>query len=89
MSRLHDPSTEQIKRKLRTPQPRNPVTSHAGVASVGASGAKPRQHDCNGDCASPDNDALNAALDGGPARGVPHKQPSNGELVAAGVITPQ
>jgi hypothetical protein len=88
MSRLHDKSTEAIKRKLVTPQPRNPVTSHAGVASVGSPGAKPRQHDCDGDCAGPDNDALNAQLAQSSAP-TPRKQPSNGELVAAGIITPQ
>jgi hypothetical protein len=43
MTMRHDRSTEQIKRKLRTPQERNPVTAHAGVASVGASGTKPTQ----------------------------------------------
>lgn len=39
----HDRSTEAIKRKLVTPQERNPVTAHEGVASVGASGTKPTQ----------------------------------------------
>ncbi len=88
MGMLHDPSTEQIKAKLKTPRDPRVVTSHAGVASVNTDGgAKPRQHDCDGDCAGPDNDALNAALDGAPARGVPQKQPTPGQLVAAGVIT--
>ncbi len=43
MAMLHDKSTEQIKRRLKTPQNRDPVTAHAGVASVGAVGAKPTQ----------------------------------------------
>ncbi len=65
MGRLHDPSTEQIKRKLKTPQPRDPVTAHAGVASVGASGAKPRAHDCD-DCGpnAAANEAFNQAAQG-------------------------
>ncbi len=36
---------------------RNPVTSHAGVASVGVGGAPPREHDC-ADCG--DNANANA-----------------------------
>ncbi len=85
MSRLHDRSTEQIKRSLRTPQPRNVTTSHAGVASVGATGVKPRQHDCDGDCTG-----LNAETNAKMTRAsspVPSVQPTPGQLVAAGVIT--
>jgi hypothetical protein len=52
----HDPSTEQIKAKLKTPPPRHPVASHEGVASVGAPGIKPTQHPC--DCGP--NAAANA-----------------------------
>lgn len=52
MGMLHDPSTEQIKRKLATPRSRKVVEAHAGVASVNTDGGtKPRQHDCAGDCA--------------------------------------
>jgi hypothetical protein len=88
MGRLHDPSTEQIKRKLKTPQSRNPVTSHAGVASVGASGVPPRQHDCADDCGSNGNAATNAALLRA-AGSTPREQPTPGQLVGAGIITEQ
>ena len=57
MSMLHDKSTEAIKRKLKTPRSPDVTTAHAGVASVGASGAKPRAHDC-ADCGP--NSAANA-----------------------------
>jgi hypothetical protein len=44
MGMLHDKSTEQIKRRLKTPQSRYPVQAHAGVASVATDGgAKPTQ----------------------------------------------
>jgi len=52
VGRLHDPSTEAIKRKLRTPRLRGVVEAHAGVASVNTDGGvAPRQHDCVGNCA--------------------------------------
>lgn len=63
MGRLHDPSTENIKRKLRTPQPRNPVTDHVRVASVGAAGAKPTQPK-TGDGNTAVNEAFNQAAKG-------------------------
>jgi len=55
---LHDKSTEAIKRKLRTPQERYPVTAHEGVASVATvGGAKPMQPKLDGG-----NTAVNAAF---------------------------
>lgn len=48
MGMLHDKSTEAIKRRLKTPQERNPVAAHADVASVGATGAKPTQPKTDG-----------------------------------------
>lgn len=80
MSRLHDRSTEQIKRKLRTPQPRNPVTSHVGVASVGASGTQPTQHNC--DCGP--NAAANAAFNAGTVGTRETTDPA--KLIGAGII---
>jgi hypothetical protein len=65
---LHDKSTEAIKRKLRTPQPRDPVTAHEGVASVGASGTKPTQpRTDDGNTAA--NEAFNQATKGPRERG--------------------
>ena len=62
MGRLHDPSTEQIKRKLATPRDSKVVTAHAGVASVNTDGGiAPRQPDVAGDH-SATNAATNAAL---------------------------
>ena len=56
MGMLHDRSTEEIKRKLKTPQSRDVVQAHDGIASVNTDGgAKPRAHDC-ADCA-PNSDA--------------------------------
>ena len=76
----HDPSTEQIKTKLTTPQPRFPVRAHAGVQSVATdSGVKPRQHDCDGDCVGPDNAATNEAM-AQTGRAAPRTQPTPGEL---------
>jgi len=61
---LHDKSTEQIKRRLKTPQERNPVAAHAGVASVGATGSKPTQHNCDCGPNAAANDAFNKATKG-------------------------
>lgn len=85
MGRLHDPSTEQIKRKLKTPQERYPVTSHAGVASVATDGgSKPRAHDCD-DCGP--NAAANAKFNAGTVG--PRETTDAAKLIAAGIITPQ
>lgn len=81
MSRLHDRSTEAIKRSLRTSQPRNVTTSHAGVASVGATGAKPRAHDCD-DCGP--NAAANAAFNAGTVGARETTDPA--KLIGAGII---
>ena len=88
MGRLHDPSTEQIKRKLTTPRSRNVVEAHAGVASVATDGGiAPRQPDCAGEhCAA--NAATNAAL-AHAGRATPHKQVTPGEMVAAGLTGSQ
>jgi hypothetical protein len=83
----HDPSTEAIKEKLATPQNRNPVTAHAGRASVGASGVKPTQHQLTGDNVAA-NAKTNAALLRAGSQ-TPRQQPTPGELVGAGIITPQ
>ncbi len=50
----HDESTERIRDALHGKQPRYPVTAHAGVASVGVDGVKPRAHDCGADCSNAD-----------------------------------
>lgn len=60
----HDRSTEAIKNKLRTPPSRDPVTAHAGVASVGASGAKPTQHNCDCGPNAAANDKFNETAKG-------------------------
>lgn len=59
----HDRSTEAIKAKLATPQERNPVAAHAGVASVGATGTKPTQPKTN-DGNSAVNKTFNEAAKG-------------------------
>lgn len=79
-----DHSTKAILDRLATPRSRRVVEAHAGVASVNTDGgAKPRQHDCAGDCAASNADT-NAALaqSGGAA---PRTQPSPGQMVAAGL----
>jgi hypothetical protein len=64
MSRLHDKSTEAIKRKLKTPRDPRVVEAHAGVASVNTDGgAKPRQPDSVGPNAAA-NAAFNEATKG-------------------------
>jgi len=88
MGMLHDPSTEQIKRKLATPRSRDVVEAHAGVASVSTDGGiAPRQPDVAGDH-SASNAATNAAL-AHAGRATPHKQVSAGEMVAAGLTGTQ
>ncbi len=64
MSRLHDRSTEAVKRSLRTPKSRNPVTSHEGVASVGAAGAQPTPHNCDCGPNAAANEAFNESVKG-------------------------
>lgn len=80
MSRLHDPSTELIKRALITPKQRFPVTSHAGVASVATDGGeKPTQH--KSDCGP--NTATNAAFNEATKPTRETTRPD--QLVAAGI----
>lgn len=79
MGMLHDPSTENIKRLLKTPQPRHPVAPHAGVSSVGASGAKPTQHNCDCGPNTEANSAFNEATK--PTR----ETTRSDQLVAAGI----
>jgi hypothetical protein len=46
---LHDPSTEQIKAKLKAPRKPDVIEAHAGVASVNTDGGKPpTQPKCDG-----------------------------------------
>ena len=78
MGMLHDKSTENIKRLLKTPQPRHPVASHAGVASVGTTGAKPTQPKLD-DGNTAVNDAFNEATK--PTRETTRPD----QLVAAGI----
>ncbi len=85
MGMLHDPSTEAVKRTLRTPRSRNVIEAHAGVASVNTdSGVKPRKHDC--DCGP--NAAANAKFND-KAENPTHETTDAGKLVAAGIITAQ
>ena len=77
----HDPSTEAIKAKLKAPRYGDVTTAHAGVASVGAAGAKPRAHD--GADGNP-NAAANAKFNAGTAGA--SETTDAGRLIGAGII---
>jgi len=63
-----DKSSAQILERLKTPQNRNSVVAHEGVASVGADGIKPTQPKLDdGNTAA--NEAFNQATKGPRERG--------------------
>jgi hypothetical protein len=87
----HDPSTNAIVARL-TPDAKGAravTTSHAGVDSVHAGSKnflkKPKAHSTP---VKDSNAATNAALNRA-ASPTPSVQPTDGELVGAGIITPQ
>lgn len=78
----HDPSTEEIKTKLHTAQPRTPVVAHGDVQSVNTdSGVKPHAHDCADGGA---NVALNKTTnDAMRSAGSPRLTDKSGQIVAS------
>ena len=77
---LPDKSTGAILGALKTPQQRYPITSHEGVASVGADGIKPTKH--NGD--NGPNAAANAEFNAGTVG--PRETTDAARLIGAGII---